>query len=117
MWSFSSFLLCGNLSSWFGSLKDNADSLNSLNCLFLLIDAKVVSFAKYENLILVMIQSSFLYIFTCLFHCLLSALLVFSQSREFVYTYYVLRTISYIISQGSIFCIAVAYTVITFPLQ
>lgn len=37
------------------------------------------------------------------------ALLVINQSKEFVYAYYVLRTISYIISQGSIFCIAVAY--------
>ncbi|KAM6600599.1 hypothetical protein CsatA_020208 [Cannabis sativa] len=38
------------------------------------------------------------------------ALLAWNQSKEFVYAYYVLRTISYIISQGSIFCIAVAYT-------
>uniref|UniRef100_A0A2N9HL15 Major facilitator superfamily (MFS) profile domain-containing protein n=1 Tax=Fagus sylvatica TaxID=28930 RepID=A0A2N9HL15_FAGSY len=30
-------------------------------------------------------------------------------SKGFVYAYYVLRTISYILSQGSIFCIAVAY--------
>ncbi|GLT88753.1 hypothetical protein SLE2022_067640 [Rubroshorea leprosula] len=37
------------------------------------------------------------------------ALLAWNRSREFVYAYYVLRTISYIISQGSIFCIAVAY--------
>ncbi|RDX60432.1 Hippocampus abundant transcript-like protein 1, partial [Mucuna pruriens] len=37
------------------------------------------------------------------------ALLVWHQSEEFVYAYYVLRTISNIISQGSIFCIAVAY--------
>ncbi|KAL2895198.1 Hippocampus abundant transcript-like protein 1 [Bienertia sinuspersici] len=37
------------------------------------------------------------------------SLLVIDQSREFVYAYYILRTISYIISQGSIFCIAVAY--------
>uniref|UniRef100_A0A803KV97 Major facilitator superfamily (MFS) profile domain-containing protein n=1 Tax=Chenopodium quinoa TaxID=63459 RepID=A0A803KV97_CHEQI len=36
-------------------------------------------------------------------------LLAINQSREFVYAYYILRTISYIISQGSIFCIAVAY--------
>ncbi|XP_010681370.2 uncharacterized protein LOC104896328 [Beta vulgaris subsp. vulgaris] len=36
-------------------------------------------------------------------------LLAIEQSREFVYAYYFLRTISYIISQGSIFCIAVAY--------
>lgn len=36
-------------------------------------------------------------------------LLAIDQSREFVYAYYFLRTISYIISQGSIFCIAVAY--------
>ncbi|XP_061374160.1 uncharacterized protein LOC133316426 [Gastrolobium bilobum] len=37
------------------------------------------------------------------------ALLAMHQSAEFVYAYYVLRTISYIISQGSIFCISVAY--------
>ncbi|TXG49338.1 hypothetical protein EZV62_025213 [Acer yangbiense] len=37
------------------------------------------------------------------------ALLAINQSKEFVYAYYVIRTISYIISQGSIFCIAVAY--------
>ncbi|KAI3750818.1 hypothetical protein L2E82_21667 [Cichorium intybus] len=36
-------------------------------------------------------------------------LLAINESRSFVYAYYVLRTISYIISQGSIFCIAVAY--------
>ncbi|CAK9136896.1 unnamed protein product [Ilex paraguariensis] len=38
------------------------------------------------------------------------ALLAINESKGFVYAYYVLRTISYIISQGSIFCIAVAYT-------
>ncbi|PIA28314.1 hypothetical protein AQUCO_07200162v1 [Aquilegia coerulea] len=37
------------------------------------------------------------------------ALLAWDESKAFVYAYYVLRTISYIISQGSIFCIAVAY--------
>ncbi|KAH9603360.1 hypothetical protein KSS87_021772 [Heliosperma pusillum] len=37
------------------------------------------------------------------------SLLVISQSRDFVYAYYMIRTVSYIISQGSIFCIAVAY--------
>ncbi|KAF8403261.1 hypothetical protein HHK36_011362 [Tetracentron sinense] len=37
------------------------------------------------------------------------ALLAWNESKEFVYAYYVLRTISYIISQGSIFCISVAY--------
>ncbi|GLT57060.1 hypothetical protein SLA2020_300610 [Shorea laevis] len=37
------------------------------------------------------------------------AVLAWNQSRDFVYAYYVLRTISYILSQGSIFCIAVAY--------
>lgn len=37
------------------------------------------------------------------------ALLAWKDSKEFVYAYYVLRTISYIISQGSIFCISVAY--------
>ncbi|KAJ0789312.1 putative sugar transporter, major facilitator superfamily, MFS transporter superfamily [Helianthus annuus] len=36
-------------------------------------------------------------------------LLAISESKAFVYAYYVLRTVSYIISQGSIFCIAVAY--------
>lgn len=36
-------------------------------------------------------------------------LLVWHQSEEYVYAYYVLRTISNIISQGSIFCISVAY--------
>ncbi|XP_050281756.1 uncharacterized protein LOC126722656 [Quercus robur] len=37
------------------------------------------------------------------------AILACNQSTGFVYAYYVLRTISYILSQGSIFCIAVAY--------
>ncbi|XP_057428174.1 uncharacterized protein LOC130721394 isoform X3 [Lotus japonicus] len=37
------------------------------------------------------------------------AVLAWDQSEEFVYAYYVLRTFSYIISQGSIFCISVAY--------
>jgi MFS family permease len=37
------------------------------------------------------------------------ALLAINKSKDFVYAYYVLRTLSYIISQGSIFCIAVAY--------
>ncbi|XP_042509996.1 hippocampus abundant transcript-like protein 1 isoform X3 [Macadamia integrifolia] len=37
------------------------------------------------------------------------ALLAWNESREFVYAYYVLRTISYIISQGSIFFISVSY--------
>ncbi|KAL3581269.1 hypothetical protein D5086_015601 [Populus alba] len=37
------------------------------------------------------------------------AVLAWNQSRGSVYVYYVLRTISFIISQGSIFCIAVAY--------
>ncbi|XP_057979737.1 uncharacterized protein LOC131165733 [Malania oleifera] len=37
------------------------------------------------------------------------ALLAVRQTKEFVYAYYVLRTISYILSQGSIFCISVAY--------
>ncbi|XP_073037075.1 uncharacterized protein [Primulina eburnea] len=36
-------------------------------------------------------------------------LLAINQSKESVYTYYAIRTVSYIISQGSIFCIAVAY--------
>ncbi|KAL2904904.1 Hippocampus abundant transcript-like protein 1, partial [Bienertia sinuspersici] len=37
------------------------------------------------------------------------ALLAINQSREFIYAYYILRTLSSIISHGSIFCIAVAY--------
>lgn len=37
------------------------------------------------------------------------ALLAINESKEVVYAYYVIRTISYIISQGSIFCISVAY--------
>ncbi|TKY51677.1 Hippocampus abundant transcript protein 1 [Spatholobus suberectus] len=37
------------------------------------------------------------------------ALLVWHQSEEFVYGYYVLRTISNIISQGSVLCITIAY--------
>ncbi|KAL3731918.1 hypothetical protein ACJRO7_028735 [Eucalyptus globulus] len=37
------------------------------------------------------------------------ALLAMNQSKEFVYAYYAIRTVSYIISQGSIFCISVAY--------
>jgi len=44
-------------------------------------------------------------------YMLTAALLVWRQSAEFVYAYYVIRTISNIISQGSIFCIAVAYAV------
>ncbi|GAB4855041.1 hypothetical protein Ancab_023626 [Ancistrocladus abbreviatus] len=37
------------------------------------------------------------------------SLLAINGSKGFVYAYYVLRTISYILSQGSIFCIAVSY--------
>ncbi|KAA8534538.1 hypothetical protein F0562_032055 [Nyssa sinensis] len=36
-------------------------------------------------------------------------LLAINESKEFVYAYYVVRTISNILSQGSIFCISVAY--------
>ncbi|KZV24237.1 hippocampus abundant transcript-like protein 1-like [Dorcoceras hygrometricum] len=36
-------------------------------------------------------------------------LLAIDQSKDSVYAYYAIRTLSYIISQGSIFCIAVAY--------
>ncbi|KAL0322138.1 UNVERIFIED_CONTAM: hypothetical protein Scaly_2510200 [Sesamum calycinum] len=36
-------------------------------------------------------------------------LLAIDQSKASVYAYYVIRTISYVISQGSIFCISVAY--------
>ncbi|KAI8539686.1 hypothetical protein RHMOL_Rhmol09G0202100 [Rhododendron molle] len=39
------------------------------------------------------------------------ALLAIDESKASVYAYYVIRTISYIISQGSIFCISVAYVV------
>lgn len=46
-----------------------------------------------------------------------SALLAWENSKPFVYAYYVLRTISYIISQGSIFCISVAYAVRDFSLS
>ncbi|CAA0838396.1 Major facilitator superfamily protein [Striga hermonthica] len=38
-------------------------------------------------------------------------LLAIDQSKGSVYAYYAIRTISYIISQGSIFCISVAYAV------
>ncbi|CAM8970824.1 unnamed protein product [Rhodiola kirilowii] len=50
-----------------------------------------------------------LLIFTVSTSILPFALLAFNQSREVVYIYYVIRTISYIVSQGSIFCISVAY--------
>ncbi|XP_040991516.1 uncharacterized protein LOC121238625 isoform X2 [Juglans microcarpa x Juglans regia] len=40
------------------------------------------------------------------------AILAWNRSKGFVYAYYVLRTISYILSQGSIFCIAVAYAML-----
>ncbi|KZV55285.1 hippocampus abundant transcript-like protein 1 [Dorcoceras hygrometricum] len=36
-------------------------------------------------------------------------LLAIDQSKGSVYAYYILRTVSYIISQGSIFCISIAY--------
>ncbi|PQQ21964.1 hippocampus abundant transcript-like protein 1 [Prunus yedoensis var. nudiflora] len=39
----------------------------------------------------------------------LLAILAWNQSKEFVYAYYVIGTVSYILSRGSIFCIAVAY--------
>lgn len=44
----------------------------------------------------------------CIF---VSALLVWDQSKGYIYAYYVLRTISKILSQGSIFFISVAYAV------
>ena len=44
-------------------------------------------------------------------YTIISALLAINQSKGFVYAYYVLRTIANILSQGSIFCIAVAYAV------
>ncbi|XP_020535746.1 hippocampus abundant transcript-like protein 1 isoform X2 [Jatropha curcas] len=37
------------------------------------------------------------------------ALLAWNESRGFVYAFYVLRTVSYVLSQGSVFCISVAY--------
>ncbi|KAK7814623.1 organelle rrm domain-containing protein 1, partial [Quercus suber] len=37
-------------------------------------------------------------------------ILAWNQSTGFVYAYYVLRIISFILSQGSIFCIAIAYS-------
>ncbi|XP_020229760.1 hippocampus abundant transcript-like protein 1 isoform X2 [Cajanus cajan] len=46
------------------------------------------------------------------FHCWVSfqmTLLAWHQSEEFVYAYYVVRTIANIISQGSVFCISLAY--------
>uniref|UniRef100_A0A9I9E8V4 Hippocampus abundant transcript-like protein 1 n=1 Tax=Cucumis melo TaxID=3656 RepID=A0A9I9E8V4_CUCME len=43
---------------------------------------------------------------SCIF---VSALLVWDQSKGYIYAYYVLRTISKILSQGSIFFISVAY--------
>lgn len=48
-------------------------------------------------------------------HVPVSAVLAWNKSKGFVYAYYVLRTVSYILSQGSIFCISVAYVVRNFP--
>lgn len=60
----------------------------------------------------------FLFLFKLLISWIfVSALLAWKNSKEFVYAYYVLRTISYIISQGSIFCISVAYAVRNFSLS
>ncbi|RRT44552.1 hypothetical protein B296_00049133, partial [Ensete ventricosum] len=42
---------------------------------------------------------------------LIAAILTWDDSRAAVYWYFVLRTISYIISQGSILCISIAYAV------
>ncbi|KAJ4720613.1 Hippocampus abundant transcript-like protein 1 [Melia azedarach] len=56
-----------------------------------------------------------LLLLTCSTTIIPFSLLALNQSKEFVYAYYVLRTISYIISQGSIFCIAVAYAVRVIP--
>ena len=50
------------------------------------------------------------------FFCILfSAILAWNQSTGFVYAYYVLRMVSFILSQGSIFCIAIAYSVSVIP--
>ncbi|RWW72946.1 hypothetical protein BHE74_00019211 [Ensete ventricosum] len=44
-------------------------------------------------------------------YVVITAILAWDVSRAAVYMYFVLRTISYIISQGSILCISVAYAV------
>lgn len=44
-------------------------------------------------------------------YVVITAILAWDVSRAAVYIYFVLRTISYIISQGSILCISVAYAV------
>ena len=50
------------------------------------------------------------------FFCILfSAILAWNQSTGFVYVYYVLRIISFILSQGSVLCIAIAYAVRVIP--
>lgn len=46
---------------------------------------------------------------------LVSAILAIDDSKGFVYAYYVLRIISHIMSQGSIFCISAAYAVRFYP--
>lgn len=56
-------------------------------------------------------QFSILFVKYIYFLIIFPALLAVDQSKGSVYAYYVLRTISYIISQGSIFCISVAYAV------
>lgn len=55
---------------------------------------------------------SFLLVYSIsVFMCSVAALLAWNPSKELVYAYYVLRTITNILTRGSIFCIAVAYTV------
>ncbi|RWW08309.1 hypothetical protein GW17_00028261 [Ensete ventricosum] len=44
-------------------------------------------------------------------YVVITAILAWDVSRAAVYMYFVLRTISYIISQGSILCISVAYAI------